>query len=175
MKAWMTRLFFYLFIFSLLNFNYTDLNIQIVDKLTIEMNKQARYTCNIRRSLSHEVRQTLHMKYTSFFKPWGETSALHMQHSSFFKPWDETNATHEISFVLKATKRNKRATHEKKLFFSQPIHMLDVAIIFSKRLANWNAARAMDSCQTNPSPSDPMESVCRNFPSFSLFRFAKYF
>ena len=48
---------FLFFIFFLLNLNYTDLNIQIVDKLTIKMNKQARYTCNIRRSLSHEARQ----------------------------------------------------------------------------------------------------------------------
>ena len=74
------------------------------------------------------------MKYTSFLKPWGETSALHM----------------------------------KKSFILQPLHMLDVTIIFSKCLANWHAARLMDSCQNNPSPSDPMDSVCRHFPPLSL-------
>ena len=50
----------------------------------------------------------------------------------------------------------------------QPLHMLDVAIIFSKCLASWQAARPMRSYQNNPSPSDPMESVRRHFPPPSL-------
>ena len=37
------RLNIYLFIY-LLNFNYTDLNIQIVDKLTIKINKKKKIT-----------------------------------------------------------------------------------------------------------------------------------
>ena len=32
----------------------------------------------------------------------------------------------------------------------------------------------MDSCNGNPSPSDPMESVCRHFPSPSQLYFAVY-
>ena len=50
----------------------------------------------------------------------------------------------------------------------QPLHMLDVAIIFSKCLGSWQAARPMRSYQNNPSPSDTMESVCRHFPPPSL-------
>ena len=57
----------------------------------------------------------------------------------------------------------------------QPLHMLDVAIIFSKCLANWHAARTMDSRQNNPSLLDPMKSVCRHFPPLSLLYFAAYF
>ena len=54
----------------------------------------------------------------------------------------------------------------KKSFFLQPLHMLDVAIIFSKSIANWHASRPMDPCHGDPSPSDPIESVCRHFPPF---------
>ena len=49
-----------------------------------------------------------------------------------------------------------------------PLHTLDVAIIFSKCLASWHAARPMSSCQNNPSPSDPIDSVSRHFPPPSL-------
>ena len=45
----------------------------------------------------------------------------------------------------------------------QPLHMLDVAIIFSKCLANWHAARPMDSRQNNPSPLD----LILRLPTFS--------
>ena len=53
----------------------------------------------LRRSLSHEARQKLHMEYTSFFNPWA-TQARH----------------NEIYVVLKAMRRKKRATHEKNRF-----------------------------------------------------------
>ena len=36
--------------------------------------------------------------------------------------------------------------------------------IFNKCLANWHGARPMDSCHDNPSPSDPMDPICRHFP-----------
>ena len=32
----------------------------------------------------------------------------------------------------------------------------------------------MDSCHGNPSPSDPMESVCRHFPPLPQLYFAVY-
>ena len=113
--------------------------------------KKARYTCNIRRSLSHEARQTLHVKYTSLFQPWGETSAL--QWNIGRSSWGEKRSSFRWSPFA-------------DIF--QPLHTLDVAIIFSKCLASWHAARPMSSCQNNPSPSDPIDSVSRHFPPPSL-------
>ena len=46
---------------------------------------------------------------------------------------------------------------------------------FSKTIANWHAASPMDSWHGNPSPSVPMESVCRHFPPLWLLYFVVYF
>ena len=76
-----------------------------------------------------------------------------MKYRSFLKPWGEKHSSFRWSPFA-------------DIF--QPLHTLDVAIIFSKCLASWHAARPMSSCQNNPSPSDPMDSVSRHFPPPSL-------
>ena len=76
-----------------------------------------------------------------------------IKYRSFLKPWGEKHSLFRWSPFA-------------DIF--QPLHMLDVAIIFSKCLASWQAARPMRSYQNNPSPSDPMESVRRHFPPPSL-------
>lgn len=36
--------------------------------------------------------------------------------------------------------------------------------MFSKCHENWHATHPVNSCHSNPSPSDPMESICWHFP-----------
>ena len=60
--------------------------------------------------LSHEARQTLYTKYTSFFKPIEAKQARYNGICFVLLSWGDINPTHEIYVVLKAMRRDKRYT-----------------------------------------------------------------
>ena len=67
--------------------------------------KQARYTCNIRRSLSHERNKRATHVISVIRRSWREPSAPHMWYGSF-KPKDEARCTCNMPVT-----RNKYFTH----------------------------------------------------------------